>query len=150
MTLVPFPNFDYCIVCEIVRPELGGKFILLGFYGVAPNVEMTVGDINRHVVLSIVAGCPPAPETNIAYECIVAITRPDGVGISQTAIRLAPAQNKGIQIPLSFNIAPPILPGRYSVRILVNKEVKLDTTFLIRTATPPELNRAPAQMGPAN
>jgi hypothetical protein len=146
-----FPTFAYCVICEIVRPELGGKFILLGFYGLAPNVEISVPDINRPVLLSIVAGCPPVPEANIAYECVVTITRPDGVGIVQTTpFRLAVSQGKGIVVPISFNIAPPILSGSYSVRLTVNGEVKLDTSFSIRHATPAGVNRQPSGIGAPN
>ena len=148
---MPFPTFDYCIICEIIRPELGGKSILLGFYGLAPNVEIIVQDINRPVALSLLAGCPAVAEVNIAYEYFVAITRPDGVGIYQTPpFRLVVAQDKRIQIPAWFNIAPPILPGRYSIRVMVNREVKLDTSFSIRTATPVDINRPQSGAGAPN
>jgi hypothetical protein len=137
---MPFPTFDYCIICEIIRPELGGKSILLGFYGLAPDVDLSVQDMNRPVALSMLAGCPPVPEANIGYEYAVAITRPDGVGIFQSpSFRLVVSPGKRIQIPMWFNIAPPILPGRYSISIMVNREVRLDTSFLIRVGTPPEV-----------
>ena len=134
---MPFPTFDYCIICEMIRPELGGKFILLGFHGLAPNVDLTLPNINHRVVLSMLAGCPPVPDATIGYECVIVVTRPDGVGIFQNPpFRLAVSQEKRIQIPVHFAIAPPILPGRYSIRVMVNGEVKLDTSFSIRTATP--------------
>ncbi|MGP0018820.1 MAG: hypothetical protein ACLPHP_09655 [Candidatus Sulfotelmatobacter sp.] len=139
---MPFPTFDFCIICDIVRPELGGKSILLGFYGLAPNVDITVPDVNRPMGLTMLAGCPPVAEANLGYECSVVITRPDGVGIFQTPqLRLAVSQDKRMQIPVWFNIAPPILPGRYSIRLTVNHELKLDTSFSIRAATPAEVNR---------
>jgi hypothetical protein len=137
---MPFPTFDYCIICEIIRPELGGKFILLGFYGLAPNVEIIVQDSNRPMSLSMLAGCPPVPEANLAHEYSIVITRPDGVGIFQTPpLRLVPLPEKRLQIPMWFNIAPPILAGRYSIRLIVNREVKLDTSFSIRAAAPTEV-----------
>ena len=140
--LMPFPNFDYCIICEMVRPELGGKSILLGFHGLAPNVDLRVQDINRPVALSLLAGCPPVPEATVGYEYVVAITRPDGVGIFQTpSLRLVVAQDKRLQIPVWFNIAPPILPGRYSIRIMVNRDVRLDTSFSIGPLTLPEVKQ---------
>jgi hypothetical protein len=146
-----FPTFDYCIMCDIIRPELGGKSILLGFYGLTPNVDLAVPDINRAVVLSLLAGCPPVTDAAVVYEYVILITRPDGVGIFQTpASRLAVAQEKRAQISLFFNIAPPILPGRYSIRVLVNGEVKLDTSFSIRTPPPADVNRPQPGTGAPN
>ena len=127
------PIFDSCVVCDLVRPELGGKFMLLGFYGVAPNVEIVIQSLNTPIVLSMVAASPPVLDSNIAYEYVVIITRPDGLGILQTPPRrLVPTKDIRIHFPIAFNIAPPILPGRYSVHITVNGELKLDTSFSIR------------------
>lgn len=150
MTMV-FPNFNYCIVCDIIRPELGGKIILLGFYGLTPDVLVPVANINHPVVLSILAAFPPPPpEASTPYESITSIVRPDGVGIFQTPpIRLAVSKGRGVALPLAFNIPPPILPGRYTVRITVNGEVKMDTSFSISAPALPELNRQPtAIVGP--
>lgn len=80
----------------------------------------------------------------MAYELVAVITRPDGVGIFQTPpVRLQVSQGKGVAIPLTFSVAPPILPGRYSVRLMVNGEVKLDTSFSVRIATPPGVSVPP-------
>ena len=147
---MPFPEFNYCLFCDIIRPELGGKFILLGFYGLAPNVNLSVPDINRHASLSILAGSPPIDDTITTYNCVVLITRPDGIGVVQTnPMRLAVSQGKGVFLPVMFSIAPPILSGRYSVRITVNGELKLDTSFSLHTGGTPEQNRPPA-MGAQN
>jgi len=132
-----FPIFEYCVICEVVRPELGGKFILLGFYGVAPNVEIAIPDINRPVFLSFIAGSGPIVDVTTSYDWVVAVSRPDGVTIFQTPPqRLVVAEGKGVILPIGFNIAPPILTGRYSLRTLVNGDLKLDTSFAIRTGTP--------------
>ncbi len=146
-----FPNFDACVICDIIRPELGGKSILIGYYGVTPNVDITIQDINRGMMLSILPSCPPAPETNEDFQYVMSITRPDGLGIFQSpALKIVHAPGKRLNFPLAFNIAPPILPGRYSIRITVNGDVKLDTWFSVRVASPTEVNRtsAPAAGAP--
>jgi len=146
-----FPNFHYCAICEIVRPELGGKYILLGFYGVAPAVEIMVADVNRPMFISFLAGSEPVMEANVPHECVIIITRPDGVIVYQTPPqRLLVAQGKGVAIPLTFNIAPPILPGRYSIQIMVNSEPKLDTSFSVRAALPVEIKRQAIGAGAPN
>lgn len=35
-----FPNIDYCLVCEGIRPEPGGKLTILGFYAPIPFVDV--------------------------------------------------------------------------------------------------------------
>lgn len=140
-----FPNFTYCVVCDMVRPELGGKVILLGFYGLTPEVLVPVANISHPVVLSILAAFPPPPpEAKDPYEFVMSIARPDGVGIFQTPpIRLAVSKGRGVALPLAFNIPPPILSGRYTVRILVDGELKMDTSFSVGTPAQTELNRQP-------
>lgn len=134
-----FPDFSYCIICEIVRPELGGKFILLGFYGLAPNVEILIPDLNRPVFLSVLAGSPPVDDANTSYDLMTTVSRPDGITIFQTPPhRLVVSQGKGVAVPLGFSMAPPILTGLYSVRLAINGETKLETTFALRpSALPP-------------
>jgi hypothetical protein len=146
-----FPKFDYCIVCEILRLELGGKWILLGFHGLAPNVELTIADPNRMIGLSLLAGCPPVPDTSVRYEYVALVTRPDGVGIYQTpSLKMVTAQNRRLNFPIGFSIAPPILTGRYSIQMTVNGEVALDTSFTIRSPAPPDVNRSVPAPGAPN
>ncbi len=42
---MPFPHIDQCIICDSARPELGGKSTILGFYGIAPNVDIRVQNL---------------------------------------------------------------------------------------------------------
>jgi hypothetical protein len=37
-----FPEIDYCLLCEDVRPEPGNKINILGFFGLLPRVEIRV------------------------------------------------------------------------------------------------------------
>src|SRR5258708_36964741 len=41
---MPFPTITTCIVCDGVRQDILGKYTLVGFYGVTPNVLISVGD----------------------------------------------------------------------------------------------------------
>ncbi len=137
---MPFPAFDFCFICDGVRPELGGKLTILGFYGVAPQVEVVVGNAALPVTLAVVAGFPPISDVRTAYEYSIVITKPDHVVIQQTPptkLNISHA-GRGLVI-LGFAIVPPIFFGTYSIRILVNGEVKLDTSFRLRLITPTEV-----------
>ena len=151
---MPFPNFDYCLLCDGVRFEVGNKFTILGFYGLTPNIEVFVS--NPAIATSLaflvgfppvsavaqaapvyerieVLGGPPLPEAASTYERVVVITRPDGVVMGQTPPTPFRASSTGRGFFTStFVIHPNPVAGRYSIRILVDKEVKLDTSFHLR------------------
>lgn len=138
---MPFPQFDYCIICDVIRPELGGKFAILGFYGLAPNVEVVIANPSLPVILAFVAGFPPVPDaTQVAYQYSILITRPDQRVVQQTPMTRLNVSPTGRGFVAFGFIIPPQYPfGMYSIRILVNNEAKLDTTFRVRSATQAEI-----------
>jgi hypothetical protein len=42
--MAEFPKIETCLVCEGAREEIGHKLTLLGFYGTAPKVRITISD----------------------------------------------------------------------------------------------------------
>jgi len=137
---MPFPPFDFCLVCDGVRPEIGGKLTILGFYGSAPNVEIVVGNPAAPVTVALVAGFPPVADVQTVYNHAFVITKPDRTVLHQTPptrLNVSPS-GRGIVV-YGFIISPPIIFGSYSIRILVNGEPKLDTSFRVRPATPAEI-----------
>jgi hypothetical protein len=137
---MPFPNFDYCLICEALRQEMGGKLSILGFFGVAPNVEILVANVTQPMTVSFLAGFPPVPEVGREYGHVVTVAKPDGVVIFQTPLNRLQVSPRGRgMLGIGFMIQPPYVAGRHSIRIIVNNELKLDTSFQIRQATPAEL-----------
>lgn len=136
---MPFPNFDFCIVCEGIRPEVGGKLTILGFYGVAPNVEVVVSNPNQPIMLSFVAGVPPAPGPGV-YQNVIMVIRPNGTVALQTppSPLNVPHTGRGI-IGSSFVLRPPHSWGKHQIRVFVNNEIKLDASFSLRPPTPAEM-----------
>jgi hypothetical protein len=137
---MPFRNFDFCILCEGVRPEVGGKLTVLGFFGVAPSVEIVVQNPNQPLMMSFIAGFPPVTGGTTVYQNVISLIRPNGAPVFQTP----PAQlnvsttSRGL-VATAFVIPPPYVWGRHVLRIYVNNELKLDTSFNIRQANPAEL-----------
>jgi hypothetical protein len=131
---MPFPNFDFCLLCEGIRPELGGKLNILGFYGVTPDVEVAIANPALSVTLSFLAGFPLVPDAaQVRYMGSIVITRPDQVEVLRTPPSpLIVEQGKRGFVGFSFFIPPPYPFGTYSIRILVNNEVKLDQSFRLR------------------
>jgi hypothetical protein len=138
---MPFPAFSFCLICDAIRPEVGGKLAILGFYGLTPNVEVGIGNAALPVALSFVAGFPPVADAGRAvYVHFTVITRPDGREVLRTSpspLNVAPGM-PGLVV-LGFQIPPPYPLGIYSITISVNGEQKLEASFRIRSASQPEL-----------
>jgi hypothetical protein len=128
-------------MCDVVRQEIGGKLAILGFYGVAPDVEIAVGNLGSPVNLAFVAGFPAVPDAaRINYTHSTVITRPDRVEVMRTApSRLnVSASSRGFVV-FGLVIPAPYPLGIYSIEVLVNGEVKLETSFRMRQASIPEV-----------
>lgn len=145
---MPFPNFNYCLVCEGVRQELGGKLTILGFYGITPNVEIVVVNQNNPLGLTFIAGFPVIQEIR-PYMGTFRIIRPDGsiaFEVPPVAVKVS-LQHGGVFGAICL-IPPPYIVGRHSVRISVNDEMKLETSFNVRFANPGELAAMGIQVPP--
>lgn len=69
MSLVP--HFDSCLVCDIIRPELGGKLIILGYFGVCPNVDVGIPRLDQPIVLTFLfSGGPGEGSFTTSFEVI--------------------------------------------------------------------------------
>lgn len=149
-----FPAFDFCIICDGIRPEVGGKATILGFYGVAPNVEVIVSNPALPVTLAFVAGFPPVTDAQAIYESSTIVTRPNQAVVLQTPPQRlnVSAVGRGF-VAAGFVIPPPHIFGLHSIRIVVNRETKLDTVFRLRAASQVELAALgvfPAPVGRSN
>lgn len=45
----PNLNVPFCIVCEDIRPEMHGKYAILGFFGQLPFVKIRLQDMEKPV-----------------------------------------------------------------------------------------------------
>jgi len=138
---MPFQNFNYCIVCEGLRPELGQKLTILGFFGVAPNVEIVVANPNIPLSLSLLSGFPPVPGIlTPPYNATLTVARPDGsVAFQSPELPLQVLAGRGGILGMGVVVPPPYLGGLHSIRISVNNQINLATTFNLRFPNPGEL-----------
>jgi hypothetical protein len=45
------PKITTCIVCDLVRQEVSNKYLIVGYYGIAPNVEVIIANFDLPVAL---------------------------------------------------------------------------------------------------
>lgn len=119
---------------------MGGKLTILGFYGAAPNVEVVLGNPGQPLMLAMVTGFSPFPGSTGDYVHAVTVTRPNGTAAFKTPeSKLNVTPNGRGLLGVGFVIPPPYVWGKHSIHIYVNGEKKLDTSFMIRQASPQEV-----------
>lgn len=137
------------MVCEGVRQEMGNKLTILGFYGMAPNVDVFIYNPTIHSTLALVAGFPPVADLGPAYDHSFVVNKPDDTVLLRTPpsrLNIAPG-TRGLVV-CGLMIPPPYTFGQYTVRILVNGESKLNTSFHLRQIGQAEFNQAILPPGP--
>src|SRR5207245_1592626 len=110
--------FDNCLVCDLVREELGGKLIILGYLGVCPNVVVGVPRLDQPIVLTfLISGS--AGEGSFAASFDV-IDEADERSVASTGSMPAVANQNG-----TTNLAPTLLlvfgnAGRFAIRCFID------------------------------
>ncbi len=138
---MPFPAINECLVCEIVRGEQGGKLSLLGFFGIAPDVEIVIQNLDLPVAnLAFVflgVAYQPTP-TDPPFEISIRITDPQNVLVfeSPPAPLSAPAPGNRTMVAASIGNLRVSTVGRYRVSLIVNGQRHTDKTFDIRVSPP--------------
>jgi hypothetical protein len=102
-----------------VRPELNGKLIILGYFGVCPHVEVKIPQLDRLVSLAFVlSGSLTAGQHEVVLEIleqasdrVVVSTakQPLTIDAGEGRVNLAPT------LPIAFQ-----KPGSYEIRCLVD------------------------------
>jgi hypothetical protein len=125
-----FPNIQGCIVCEDVREEVFRKSTILGFYGLAPGVQILMKDI----------GLP------IGRLVFFFVAEPTGQGDFHVALRIVDDEEKEVvkvPAPVTFepgrsnivwNMQGLVFPkaGKYTITLLASGEEKYRTWIEIR------------------
>lgn len=126
-----------CVVCEQARPELHGKYSLLGFYGLAPFVAVAISNFQLPVTLCFVFMGVPA---HGRMEARIRVLDPDGTIVPGDTPAAGPTVIPPDR-PLSNYImqfqgrAP--RPGNYTVVLTVNGEDVHTASFRLAEAQRP-------------
>ncbi len=129
---MPFPQIRHCLICEATRPEPFGKMSLLGFYGVAPDVQIAVRAFGQPLQLAFVLVSGPSGEGG-HYLVQFRVVDEAGAPVVQAPASpsdLAPSEkrlNLAIQVLTTFPH-----PGRYTMQLLVDGEPHYETDFELR------------------
>ena len=123
------PRFEACIVCDIVRPELNGKLILLGFIGICPNVEVGLLHIDQAAAVTFVLSGGPGDGTFSGY--VTVVDESDQRVVAETTEMPFTAQPNA-----PTTLAPTLLltfgrPGAFSVRLFIEDAEQFRGAFRV-------------------
>lgn len=136
---MPFPRINYCLICDSVRQEVGGKFSLLGFFGLTPNVDIGISKFGQPMLLSFVFGFGPVDDMSQLYSHQIQVHNPDGsILAGSTATPINTQQGKPGVLIYSTPVLP-LVPGLRKITVVVNGEQVFEDHFMIRLARPDEL-----------
>jgi hypothetical protein len=128
---MPFPDITYCVVCDGVRPETGGKLIILGFYGLCPNVNIILADPTQPMQLGFVIGLSPADATR-QYFGTATLLSPEGAILAQTTpnpIQVSAGTPGVVALGMAAYFAT---PGRYRIQMRVEDTIVWGDSFSVR------------------
>src|SRR5579872_1709694 len=112
---MPFPEIYGCLVCEGVRQELLGKYVIVGFYGIAPYVSIAIRDFNQPVGVTFFwQGGAGSGNFRISAR----LTAPNGTHLSTNSAEGSLMQSNGVNFFLLQFLGVLPGPGRYSVALL--------------------------------
>jgi hypothetical protein len=137
--MAPFPPIRVVLLCEAMRQETANKQTLLGFYGVAEDVEITVENSHQPVgQLAFLVAAAPATLSTV-YQVGVEILAPDGrkiVESSENPFRVE--RDRRIQLGINLVGFPLAGDGTYRFVLVVDGVKQPAHTFRVRQVdTPP-------------
>jgi len=130
-----FPTVINCILCEGSRPELGGKFTILGYFGILPNVNMIIQDLSAPLqTLCFMVFCDGIGGREEHFRVLPQIYNEAGKEISgaKEPINIIPAateMGRRLAITLFVNGLVFSQAGTFKFRLLVNGETVYEDIF---------------------
>jgi len=112
-------KIESCIVCDFIRPELNGKLIILGFFGVCPEVDVAIQRLDQPATLTFLfSGSPGAGMDSVRFDVV-----DDAQQRTIASTTAMPFQSNPAERPV---LAPTLLlvfghPGIFSVRCIVDE-----------------------------
>jgi hypothetical protein len=147
---MPFPRILHCLICEEVRPERNNLSSILGFYGVAPDVEILLRDLNQPMIrIAFLMLCAAGGEAG-EYRVSIQILDPAGNRILESPeIRTVITDpNRRYNLGISVQTIAFRNPGTYSFNFLVNGEAHYSTTFQLRQGGPQDFPSISSPLSP--
>jgi hypothetical protein len=135
---MPFPKIRHCLVCEDIRIERGHKAIILGFYGIAPDVDIGILDFSKPMDRLMFLLTAERGATGGEYKVLLQILDESDCELQKSGqsgpIDVVVAADPAATNSFGFGAVGLHLPkpGRYTLRMSVNGEKHYENTFNVQ------------------
>lgn len=127
---MPFPDIAHCLICDAAHHEGRGKLSLLGFFGVAPDVSVTVSSREQVSLTFVMIGGTGEGQYQAAFDIVAANEETIVVPRSPpSTVTLDPDSKVMFAITI---LATYPADGRYRFRLFVNGQVRGDAGFELK------------------
>lgn len=133
-----FPKVLHCLICEVARPEAGGKLTLLGFYGIVPDAEILFANLAGPFPLTFVFSTEKAAQDGNPL-VVITLRDPEGATLATTeGSRLLVNLKKDSRaiVGASFNVKLP-REGEYKISLSTDGKNGFEGIVVIRLSSPP-------------
>jgi hypothetical protein len=122
------PDFQACLVCDAVRPELNGKTIILGFFGICPNVTINIPRLDQPSPLTFLLLGGPGDGT---FEAVFDVVDEGGfVVASTTLVTFRAVKNAATHLANGFVLIFGH-PGTFAFRCFIDQQERFRGEFRI-------------------
>lgn len=128
------------MVCESIRPELQGKLILLGFFGVCPNVEVALQHLDQPAVLTFLLSGGPGDGTFFASFDILDESNQQPV-VAAAPVQFFALPNAGTHLATTLLVTFGHT-GQFSLRCIIDGIERFRGAFRVKQGPPPSLQPA--------
>lgn len=131
---MPLPKFNYCLICEDLRPEAAKKLTILGFFGASPDVNILIKELGAQVKVNFLVGTAGGEGS---YNTTANLLHPDG----SILVRGQPTQiefekeSPNMLIGFLF-FAPFTKEGAHIFQLIIDKKEVYRAHFNIQVGKP--------------
>jgi hypothetical protein len=134
--MTSLPPVKYCMLCEDVRFEQGGKYSVIGMFGILPDVSLLVQDLQapiQRLAFLVVVGHKEG-----SYHLSMEIERPNkekenlvkNVPLDLQAIKDNPEGTKGMMVVVKSGFIPKE-SGEFKFTIYADDQLFYQNSFLV-------------------
>lgn len=136
---MPFPKIEHCLVCEDIIPQPSNLSSLLGFYGVAPRVKISVFDFSKPIPRLTLLFLTEEVRTGGDYQLSLRLLDPSqDLALSPTLtakVSLKPDPRKRVQLAINFFGTKFSGPGTCKVSVSIDGSPFYETEFQLIQGT---------------